>query len=177
MDWDGITTDSNSVTNSGLISAIGSDAIRLGVNGTLFNTGTIEAIPDPAKGHDGLQLNHSGASITNSGVSSTGDGDGLDVDGVVYLTNNGIIQGLGAFGAGNNSEGIATGGGDIINRVGAEISGQMTTGTGGVGNGILIDDGNGGSGVALTTITNARLSQAPTGDLQKRRYTNWLKAT
>jgi hypothetical protein len=223
VDWDDIMTGSNSVTNSGLIKAIGSDAIRLGVNGTLINTGTIRAVPVDGDGSDGLQLKNSGAVITNSGVisgrhgitggdtvytvsitnnagglitavngsginidglvttssatvfndgiirgvydgvSSSGDGDGLDVDGIVYLTNTGTIQGLDAFGTGNNSEGIAAGGGDIINQVGAEISGQMITGTDGVGNGILIDDGDGGSGVAVTTITNAGLIRGYTG--------------
>jgi hypothetical protein len=223
VDWDDIMTGSNSVTNSGLIKAIGSDAIRLGVNGTLINTGTIRAEPVDGDGSDGLQLGNSGAVITNSGVisgrhgitggdtvyavsitnnagglitavngsginidglvttssatvfndgvirgvydgvSSSGDGDGLDVDGIVYLTNTGTIQGLDAFGTGNNSEGIAAGGGDIINQVGAEISGQMITGTDGVGNGILIDDGDGRSGVAVTTITNAGLIRGHTG--------------
>ena len=223
VDWNDILTGSNAVTNSGLIRAIGSDAVRLGVNGTLLNTGTIRAEPVSGSSSDGLQLNNSGAVITNSGliagrhgitggntvyavtitnsagglltaingsginidglaatssatvfndgiisgvydgVSSTGDGDGLDVDGILHLTNTGTVQGLGAFGAGNNSEGIAAGGGDIINRIGAEISGLMTSGSGGVGNGILIDDGNGGSGVAATTVTNAGLIRGYTG--------------
>ncbi len=225
IDWNGIATGSNTITNSGLIKATGEDAVRLGANGRLTNTGTVQAAPVSGSGSDGVDMQTvSGAVIVNSGVisgrhgitggntvftitatnnaggliaaingsginidgvfatssatvfnsgtitgnydgvSATGDGDGVDVDGVLNLTNNGVIRGLGAFGAGNNSEGVAAGGGTITNNTGAEISGQITTGGGGaVGNGILIDDGNGGSGVAATTITNAGLIRGYTG--------------
>ena len=135
-------------TTGGLITAVNGSGINIDgltttSSATVFNNGIIRGVYD--------------------GVSATGDGDGVDVDGMLYLTNNGIVQGLGAFGAGNNSEGIAAGGGTIINNLGAEISGEMTTGSGGVGNGILIDDGSSGSGVAATTVTNAGLIRGHTG--------------
>jgi autotransporter-associated beta strand protein len=231
VDWSDILTGSNSITNSGLIRAMATtkDAVRLGVNGTLINTGTIEAISvSGTTNSDGLQVDHSGAVITNSGiisgrhgitggdevnpyvltitnnvgglitavngsgvnidgfpssatvfnygiirgaydgVSDSVDGDGVDVDGILHLTNSGTVAGTDAVGVDkggdiNNSEGIAAGGGTIINNVGAVISGQMTTGTSGVGNGILIDNGKGESGIAATTITNSGLIRGYTG--------------
>ena len=53
--------------------------------------------------------------ITGNGV--TGDGDGVDVDGIVNLTNTGVIQSLNAFSdvPGGASEGVTTGGGTITN--------------------------------------------------------------
>jgi len=231
VDWDNILTGSNSITNSGLIKAMATtkDAVRLGVNGTLINTGTIEAISVSGTNSDGVQVDHSGAVITNSGVISgrhgiTGgdkvdpyaltitnnvgglitavngsginidgfpssatvfnygiirgaydgvsdavDGDGVDVDGILHLTNSGTVEGTDAVGVDkdsdiNNSEGIAAGGGTITNNVGAVISGRITTGTSGVGNGILINNGTRGeSGIAATTITNSGLIRGYTG--------------
>lgn len=107
---------------------------------TIVNSGTIEGLYDP--------------------TYTDGDGDGVDVDGTVHLTNNGIIRGLGAGGLNdgspNNSEGVSIGGGTVINKTGATISGENTNGTvGRYGNGLLVDNSDGGAAWAATTVTNA----------------------
>jgi hypothetical protein len=71
-------------------------------------------------------VNH--GTITGNGV--TGDGDGIDVDGVVNLTNSGTIRSLNAA-SGEVSEGVTVGGGTINN------SGTIQ-GSGAVGRGITI---------------------------------------
>ena len=81
-----------------------------------------------------------------------GDGDGVDVDFEARIENHGVIQGLGAGGTGsdglpNTSEGIAAGGGVILNFEGAEITG--------LGLGVLIDDSSQGNAPFLTRIENA----------------------
>ncbi len=132
-------------------SGINIDGILSTVMATVENDGTIE-----------------GGTSSLSGVLN-GDGDGVDVDGVVVLTNNGVIRGLGAKGVDsgglpNNSEGVAAGGGTIINNFGAEISANNSTGDPTrEGRGILIDDGSNGSGVAITTVTNSGLISGATG--------------
>lgn len=144
----GITADSELyVVNraGGLIrgrngSGVGSDG-----TGTVINYGTIRG----EYAGSGNVYEHS------SGVNSTannGDGDGVDIDGVARIENYGTIIGAGAGGFDssgnpNGADGIAAGGGVIINGVGALIQGAN--------NGILIDNGGGLAGVAATSITNA----------------------
>jgi outer membrane autotransporter protein len=83
-------------------------------------------------------------------TSSNGDGDGVDMDGVAYVENWGTIRGTGAGGYDsggrpNGADGIAAGGGTIINHAGATIYGQSK--------GILIDDGANGTLTGSTTTT------------------------
>jgi len=224
IDFGAITTGTNSLYNysTGILRATAADAVRLGVNGVLENSGTIEAIPvtsgsspnRDASSSDGVDMQtNTGAKITNSGSISgrhgitggdvsfsievtnnlggtitgvngsgvnidnggsfakvtnygtitgkfdntkydIGDGDGVDVDGTVNISNYGNIIGNGAS-AGNNSEGVSIGGGTITNAAGASIYGQNNTGTASAGNGILVDDSNGGAAYAATTVTNS----------------------
>lgn len=101
--------------------------------------------------------------------TTEGDGDGIDVDGVLTLVNRGQIFGFGARGGTNNAEGIAAGGGSIYNdRLGSIIgstlladapNGDATR----AGNGILIDNSNGGNAVAATTVRNEGLIQGKSG--------------
>ncbi len=235
VDFNNITTGSNTVINSGLIRGNADDAVRPGVNGTVINTGTIQAIPTLTgtsySGSDGVDgQTNSGFSVTNSGYitgrhgitggngansytvtvtneeggviaavngsainidgkgsfgtivnhgtmtgtydavrgPASGDGDGVDVDGTVHLTNYGIIRGLGGNGIGsdggtNTVEGLAIGGGTVINHAGAEISGNNTAGNTAVANGILVDDSSNGAAHAATTITNAGLIRGYAG--------------
>ncbi len=93
-------------------------------------------------------------------ASTNGDGDGVDIDLTGTVVNFGIIEGTGAGGVDsggnpNNSEGIAMGGGSIVNAQGALISGATR--------GILIDNGAGGSAVGATTIENAGTIQGLAG--------------
>ena len=165
----GITADNEiSVTNQigGIIignngSGVGSDG-----TGTVINYGTITG----AYAGAGNAYEHS---ATNGGTSTAnnGDGDGVDVDGIATITNYGTIQGLGAGGVDsggnpNGADGIAAGGGTIINHAGATIYGQSK--------GILIDDGANGttsfvrgtasSGVGLGDIATITNDGTITGD-------------
>lgn len=75
--------------------------------------------------------------ITGNGV--TGDGDGVDVDGLVKLTNTGTIRSLNAFSASGIefSEGVTVGGGMITNS--GTIEGSVASGnTSALGRGITV---------------------------------------
>ena len=96
--------------------------------------------------------------ITGNGV--TGDGDGVDVDGIVNLTNTGVIQSFNAFSdvPGEASEAVTTGGGTITNS--GTIEGDVAKGNANaVGRGITLA-GIDTSGTpepiyADTTVTNS----------------------
>jgi autotransporter-associated beta strand protein len=183
---DGIQADGSgvTVTNSGTIS--GRHGITGGSPGWTMtvhnNAGTITAFNGSGLNIDDLGsnvtvTNAAGATI-QGGVSANatnGDGDGIDVDGVLTLTNSGNIFGRGAKGNGgappspNNTEGLACGGGTIINTATGKIVGTAS-GVGAPngdstrpGNGILIDDSNMGNSIAVTTITNDGLIQGESG--------------
>ena len=97
--------------------------------------------------------------ITGNGV--TGDGDGVDVDGLVDLTNTGVIRSLNAFSdvpGGEASEGVTVGGGTITNS--GTIEGDVAAGNvNAVGRGITlagVDTGGTPEPIyADTTITNS----------------------
>lgn len=186
---DGIDAQGNygqQITNSGIISG------RHGITGgnddngqvadftmTITNNsgGTITGVNGSGVNIDGSMVagDYSSVTVTNYGTITgsydtqytEGDGDGVDVDGQLSLDNHGIIRGLGASGTvganTNNSEGVAMGGGTVINRAGAEITGENTSGTDGGGNGILVDDSNGGNAIAATTVTNSGLIEGRDG--------------
>jgi hypothetical protein len=91
---------------------------------------------------DGFNANHS-ATIINDGTITgngiTGDGDGIDVDGLVNITNTGIIRSINAFSSTTlaQSEGISVGGGTITNY--GIIEGLVAAGnTNAVGRGISL---------------------------------------
>ncbi len=150
----GATSSANftiTVTNNagGTITGVNGSGLNIDNNGaflgnaTVINSGTITGNFDSSK-------------------YNTGDGDGVDVDGLVTLTNNGIIRGTGASGngsdgGGNNPEGVSIGGGIIVNNAGAEISGRETTGSGRKGHGVLVDNSSGGNAFSATTVTNGGL--------------------
>lgn len=78
-----------------------------------------------------------GGTITGNGIS--GDGDGIDVDGVVTITNTGTIRSVNSFSSGvtAQSEGITVGGGSIINS--GTIEGLVASGnSNAVGRGITL---------------------------------------
>lgn len=129
---------------------------------TVTNFGSITGRNGSGVGSDGTGTVVNFGTITGAynGVSANGDGDGVDIDFIANITNSGIIQGTGAAGVDkggnpNSSEGIAIGGGTVVNNAGALISGQ--------GNGILVDDGAGGSAAGATSITNAGTIRGVTG--------------
>jgi len=172
------------VTNTGSISGrhgIATDGSNVGPSTFTLNNntgGTITAINGSGLNIDGVSVNvianvvnQFGASI-KGGVLSTatnGDGDGIDVDGVLTLNNSGTVLGLGARGVGNNAEGIAAGGGSITNTATGIIKGStlLADAPNGdaskSGNGILIDDSNGGNAVAATSVNNSGLIEGVSG--------------
>lgn len=171
------------VTNTGTISGrhgIATDGANTGPSSlTVHNdAGTIFAINGSGLNVDGVATNVV-ANVTNAfgatikggvmAAADEADGDGIDVDGVLTLTNSGDVLGLGAKGAGNNAEGIAAGGGTIINTATGRIIGSTlaadapNSDTSKAGNGILIDNSDGGNAVAATTITNSGLIEGKSG--------------
>ncbi len=178
------TERSVTVTNSGSITGrhgIATDGANVGPSSlTLTNQagGVIGAINGSGVNVDGVNASVT-AGITNAAgaiirggvtaVSTTGDGDGIDVDGVLTLSNSGDVLGLGARGGTNNAEGIAAGGGSIANLAGGRIIGSTlladapNSDPARAGNGILIDDSNGGNAIAATSIANAGLIEGKSG--------------
>ncbi len=186
---DGIDAQSRSgvqITNTGSISG------RHGITGgtdTNFaitinnNSGSITGVNGSGINIDGLSStsgatvnNAFGAQILGQVLASTvdGDGDGVDVDGTLTLDNAGDIFGFGAKGLGsdggqNNAEAVATGGGSIINRASGQIIGSTLAADAPngdstrLGNGILVDDSNGGGAYSATSITNSGLIQGKSG--------------
>ncbi|QAY95404.1 hypothetical protein CWB41_06375 [Methylovirgula ligni] len=234
IDLNAVTSGTNEVYNysTGLIEAFGADALRPGVNGYVYNAGTIksENVPGNATGNDGIDAqSNSGVTIDNAGLIDgarhgitggntdtttngayamtitneiggqitgedgsginidgfngnelatitnhgtitgngiTGDGDGVDVDGLVYLINSGTIKSTQAYN--DVSEGVTVGGGTIINS--GTIEGDNING--GDSHGITlagIDKDSSGNPIptegiyADTTVTNSGLIRGETG--------------
>ena len=153
--FDGIDIDSASgvsVTNYGVIAG-GRHGITTDLGATLVNYGQITGRNGSGFGSDGdgTVINHGTITGAYSGLQANGDGDGVDIDKIAHIENYVTIQGVGAGGVdkggfANGSEGIALGGGYILNASGAMISGANSA--------ILVDDGSGGSGLAATTLEN-----------------------
>ena len=153
--FDGIDIDSAngvSITNYGVISG-GRHGITTDLGATLINYGQITGRNGSGFGSDGdgTVINHGTITGAYSGLQANGDGDGVDIDKIAHIENYGTLQGVGAGGVdkggfANGSEGIALGGGYILNASGALISGANSA--------ILVDDGSGGSGLAATTLEN-----------------------
>lgn len=139
---DGVTSHGINILNPVVINYAGGEitghngsGVGFDGHGVVINHGTITGDYAGA----GNVFDHQNLGTT----SSNGDGDGVDIDGMAYIENHGVIQGIGAggFDSGGNAngaDGIAAGGGTIINHAGARIFGQAK--------GILIDDGASGSG-------------------------------
>jgi len=153
--FDGVDIDSATgvtVTNYGTISG-GRHGITTDLGATLTNFGQITGRNGSGFGSDGngTVINHGIIAGAYSGLQPNGDGDGVDIDLIAHIENYGTIQGIGAGGVdkngfANGSEGIALGGGYVLNANGATISGANSA--------ILVDDGSGGAGVAATTLEN-----------------------
>ncbi|MNK04591.1 Outer membrane protein B precursor [compost metagenome] len=151
----GVTTSGVKIINpvvinlaGGTITGNNGSGVGLDGHGVVINYGTITGKYAGA----GNVYDHGGLGLT----TDNGDGDGVDIDGIAYVENYGRIQGLGAGGfdsggAPNGADGIAAGGGTIINHAGATIYGQSK--------GILIDDGSDG-----TAIASGRGTATATGD-------------
>lgn len=135
------------------------EGARHGITGD----GTVEVLNEAGgviRGLNGSGVNLDGTgSVVNYGLISgnydplkvDGDGDGVDIDGIGFIENYGVIEALGAGGVGsdglpNTADGIALGGGTIINHADAIIRS--------VGRGILVDDSSTGPAPGATEIFN-----------------------
>jgi autotransporter-associated beta strand protein len=154
---DGVDVQSNSgaqITNdaTGLIEG-GRHGITGGPanNAVAFTTTVTNNAGGVIQGDNGSGINVDGfnalqtATIVNHGTivgrGVTGDGDGIDVDGLMILTNTGTIRSVNAFSAVAGvpavSEGITVGGGTIVNS--GTIEGLVSAGnTNAVGRGITV---------------------------------------
>ncbi len=118
-------------------------------NSVNFTTGITNDAGGTIAGNDGSGINLDGfnalqtATIANAGTITgngiTGDGDGIDVDGVLNLTNSGTIRSVNAYASSGTaySEGVTFGGGTISNS--GLIEGQVAPGNStAVGRGITL---------------------------------------
>lgn len=150
------------VTNEAGARILGGNGSGIGSDGTatVINHGIITGTFADAAGSD---VNGATPGSEDGGGPdgiNDGDGDGIDIDFRATIENHGTIRGLGAGGTGsdglpNTAEGIAAGGGDIVNLAGARIYGA--------GLGILIDDLSQGDAPFLTSIDNAGLIYGGSG--------------
>jgi hypothetical protein len=213
VDFTAIASGSNVINNysTGIMQAFEADAVRPGVNGVVYNAGTIKSTTSNGSSSDGIDVqSNTGVQITNdttglveggrhgitggapdntvtfttavtnkvggvikgdngSGINLDGlgakqsatiinagtitgnghdigdglshDGDGIDVDGLVTITNTGTIRSINAFSPASSglaySEGITVGGGTITNS--GIIEGLVSSGnTNAVGRGISL---------------------------------------
>jgi hypothetical protein len=129
------------------------------------SNGTIRGNAGSGINIDGFN-NKETVTIVNNGLITgknlNGDGDGVDVDGVVNITNTGTIRSLNSFN--DTSEGVTVGGGTINNSGLIQGSISNPAGNTGVGRGITIagvDKDAAGNPIpvqapyATTTITNS----------------------
>ncbi len=124
-------------------------ATMIGLNGSavnMDNNGTLE---------EKAFITNRGTMEGRSAELDDSDGDAIDVDGLMQLLNDGRVAGLGAEGYHNGepnvSEGIAIGGGEIVNSAGGEIYGY--------GRAIQVDDSSNGAALGVSTIVNDGLIQ------------------
>lgn len=134
---------------------------RHGISGktpvTVTNDGTITG-----QLGSGINLDTVGntTSVTNTGTiagtaGGTTDGDGIDIDALVSITNSGSILAVGTWSGGLN-EAITVGGGTIVNQAGGVIRSVQRA--------ITVDDSNLGNAFAATVIDNAGLIEGQNGE-------------
>lgn len=94
-------------------------------------------------------INEADGIITGTGNSTTLDGDGVDVDYIVDLTNHGQIIAKDSFGS---ADGLAIGGGRVNNTGSITASNSNRSGQ---AYGILVDNSDNGNAFESVTITNS----------------------
>jgi hypothetical protein len=126
----------------GITAGAANEAVSFALSVTNQPNATIQGDNGSGVNIDGFNANEvvtiqNDGTITGNGV--TRDGDGVDVDGIVNLTNTGVILSFNAFSdvPGGASEGVTTGGGTITNS--GTIEGDVAQGNANaVGRGITL---------------------------------------
>ena len=141
----GITVDKDA-TNASVINEEG--GVITGLNGS--------GVGSDAKNTKTTVTNYGTITGTYNDAYDFGDGDGVDIDYEAVINNYGTIQALGSKGTKpgeanpSTSEGIAAGGGTIVNGDATHTDALIT----GANNGLLIDDSNAGDAFYATQVTN-----------------------
>ncbi|RDJ22282.1 hypothetical protein DWF00_24015 [Bosea caraganae] len=129
--------------------AVYNEGTMIGRNGSAVN------IDSDGSEAERVTITNKGTMEGRSAELADSDGDAIDIDGLLTLTNYGRVAGLGAQGyhdgEPNVSEGIAIGGGTIVNNAGAEIYGY--------GRGIQVDNSSNENALGKTLIVNDGLIQ------------------
>ena len=167
-----ITNDTGGLIEGGRHGVTGGPANA----GVAFTTSVTNNAGATIKGDNGSGINLDGfnalqtATIINNGTiignGVTGDGDGVDVDGLVNLTNTGVIRSINAFsavpGSPAASEGITVGGGTIVNS--GTIEGLVAAGNlNAVGRGITLAGNNLAGGGREPIYGNATITNLAGG--------------
>jgi hypothetical protein len=145
-------TGGNTAVDSNDLPSVNNGAYSMSITNNLG--GTIKGDNGSGINIDGLNGNETVTVINHGTITGNGhdigngsahDGDGVDIDGVVNITNTGTIKSINAFGGApvsgvqpiENSEGITVGGGTITNS--GLIQGSVAAGnTTAIGRGITI---------------------------------------
>ncbi len=129
----------------------GEKAVTVNNAGTMIGrNGSAVNIDNGGSEADRVTIVNSGTMEGRSAELADSDGDAIDVDGLLTLTNFGRVAGLGhqgyKDGEPNISEGIAMGGGTIMNRATGEIYGY--------GRAIQVDNSSNANALGATMIVN-----------------------
>ncbi|PZR85050.1 MAG: hypothetical protein DI537_31610 [Stutzerimonas stutzeri] len=120
------------------------DGTMIGRNGSAVN------IDNDGSEADRVNITNRGVMQGKSATLADSDGDAIDVDGLLFLNNYGTVEGLGANGyhdgEPNVSEGIAIGGGTIVNNNTGKIYGY--------GRAIQVDNSSNQNALGTTLIVN-----------------------
>lgn len=125
------------------------DGTMIGRNGSAVN------IDNDGSEADRVDITNRGVMQGRSAGLADSDGDAIDVDGLLFLNNYGTVEGLGANGyhdgEPNVSEGIAIGGGTIVNNNTGKIYGY--------GRAIQVDNSSNQNALGATLVVNDGLIQ------------------
>ncbi len=128
-----------SISNDGRIEGSGGSGLNWDWDATLQQDN--KYVVTVVNGKDGV--------ITGTGDATSLDGDGVDVDYIVNLTNAGTIMAKDSFGS---ADGLAIGGGTVTNTGTITASNSNANGQ---AYGILVDDSDGGNAFESIRITNS----------------------
>jgi hypothetical protein len=129
---------------------------------TVYNEGVIEGMAGSGLNIDNTTnspvmsvINAAGGRIIGNSVAGA-DGDGIDIDHLANIVNQGTIQAIGLAASPNLNEAIAIGGGVIDNQAGGTIVSDQRA--------ITVDDSNAGNAFGIVSIHNAGTISGANGE-------------